>query len=369
VTQSLCIAHGGDVSDPSGGTDRVSAIAGGLQSRGFDVSLVVPEPEETLPDELDDVSVHPVSTGAPVGGSLARAASVARAAKRVANQRGAQLQLEHSTFAGVATLLGISDFVLDIHDLGYARFDHVDTPFAPALKRGVHWLERRAAATASDIVVVSEYMRSALADWNVPPSTVSVVPNGFFPERIASARDVSTVEGRVCFLGTLHPKVDVEAFERIASLSSVSELVVVGDGALRDRVDSLAERHDSVRAPGRLPDNEAFELLASAAVAVNPQTQSELQRSSSPVKLYYYAALGLPMVVAPGPTVVEELVERHAAVAASGSEAVAEAVDGLLSDDEHRTNVGVNARDASEAFRWARRIDMFETIYRNTSEV
>jgi len=87
------------------------------------------------------------------------------------------------------------------------------------------------------------------------------------------------------------------------------------------------------------------------------------------VKLYYYAALGLPMVVAPGPTVVEELVERGAAVTATGGEAVAEAVDGLLSDDEHRTNVGVNARDASEAFRWARRVDMFETIYRNTSEV
>lgn len=368
MTKSLCIAHGGDVSDPSGGTDRVSAIAGGLQDRGFDVALVVPEPASTLPDKLDNVSVHPVSTDAPVGESVARAASVARTAKRVANQRGARLQLEHSTFSGIATLLGISDFVLDMHDLGYARYDHVDTPFAPALKRGVHWLERRAVSAASDIVVVSEYMRSALANWQRGPSEVSVVPNGFFPERVASARDVSTVDGRVCFLGTLHPKVDVGAFERVASLSTVSELVIIGDGALREQVDSLAEQHDSVRATGRLPDHEAFDLLASGAVAVNPQTQSELQRSSSPVKLYYYAALGLPMVVAPGPTVVEELEEEDAAVTADGSEEVADAVDGLLSDDKRRTNVGVNARDASEAFRWARRVDMFETIYRNTSE-
>jgi glycosyltransferase involved in cell wall biosynthesis len=347
----------------------VTALASGLQERGIDVTLVVPEPSGSVSDRLENVAIHSVSVDGVGDISFVRAAKIAREADRVADRENARLQIEHSTLAGVGTLVGASNYVLDMHDLGYARFDHVQHPLSPVLKRGVRWLERRAVRSAADIVVVSEYMQSALEDWGIDSEQVNVVPNGFFDERIESAEGLETVEGRVCFLGTLHPKVDIEAFQEVASLSNVSEMVVIGDGAQRDSIESLAEGNESIRVMGRLPDEEAFELLGSAAVALNPQTQSELQRSSSPVKLYYYAALGLPMVVAPGPTVVEDLVERDAAVTAVGGEAVAEAVDELLSDDERRANVGVNARDASEAFRWARRVDMFETIYRNTSEV
>jgi glycosyltransferase involved in cell wall biosynthesis len=168
-------------------------------------------------------------------------------------------------------------------------------------------------------------------------------------------------------MGTLHPKVDVEVFEQVASLSGVSDLIIIGDGAQRNKVERLADDYDSVRATGRLPDEEAFELLGSASIAINPQTQSELQRSSSPVKLYYYAALGLPMVVAPGPTVVRELVERDAAVTADGSRMVANRVENLLSDDERRSALSGNAREAAESFQWTRRIDKFETVYLNTT--
>jgi glycosyltransferase involved in cell wall biosynthesis len=249
-----------------------------------------------------------------------------------------------------------------MHDLGYARFDHVQHPLSSVLKRGVRWLERRAVRSAADIIVVSEYMQSALEDWGIDSEQVTVVPNGFFPERIESAVDLETVEGRVCFLGTLHPKVDIEAFQEIASLSNVSEMVVIGDGAQRDSVESLAENNAAIRVMGRLPDKEAFELLGSAAVAINPQTQSELQRSSSPVKLYYYAALGLPMVVTSGPSVVDRLVETDSAVTAERGK-VADTVEGLLEDDSRRNELGSNAREAAQEFRWDRRIDTIERVY------
>jgi len=358
----ICIAHGGDVSRPSGGTDRVTAIARGLQRRGFDVTLVVPEPDGPPSEHLAEVDTYPVSTDGLSEVSVGRAARIARKAHRVAEREDAQLQFEHSTLAGIATLVGISEYVLDMHDLGYARFDHVQTPASPVLKRIVRWLERRAVQDADDIVVVSEYMRAALEDWGIDSEDVAVVPNGFFPERIELARDVQRVDGRVCFLGTLHPKVDIRALGEIATLPAVSELIIVGDGALRDRVDSLAETHESVRAMGRLPDSEAFELLGNADVAINPQSSSELQRSSSPVKLYYYAALGLPMVVTPGPSVVDELVELDAAVAARTDD-FADSVASLLENRNRREALAANARDAAIGFRWERRAEAFAQLY------
>jgi glycosyltransferase involved in cell wall biosynthesis len=366
----LCLAHGGDVSQPSGGTDRVTALAAGLQEDGFDVSLVVPEPDAALPPRLDGVDVYPVETSRlGVSNALTRAETVASIGRRVARERSAMLQLEHSTLAGIGTLRGCDGYVLDIHDIGFARFDHVDSPAAPALKRGLAWLERRAVDRAAHVVAVSEYMyRTLREEWGVADDRVTVVPNGYFPERIEGCGDGETVPGRVCFLGTLHPKVDVETLEMIARSPAVSELVIVGDGAQRDRVDELTTEVDPVRATGRLPDAEAFELVARARVLVNPQTDSELQRSSSPVKLYYYAALGKAMVVTEGPSVVDELVSARAAKGVSSRRSFVGAVEELLDSPDLRRELARNARRLAKEFTWDERTSELAAMYRELEE-
>lgn len=370
MTRKLCFAHGGDVSTPSGGSDRVTALASGLQERGYTVHLVVPTPDAALPDRLADVTVHLADPSGMLPGALGRASAVARTAIRVAERENAMVQFEHSTLAGIGSLQGAAGFVLDMHDFASARFDHVETATAPLLKHGVAWLERLAVRRASRIVVVSEVMRDALVDrWAVPESDITVVPNGYFRDRIEPHRNVSPVQGRVCFLGTLHPKVDLRALEQLAESEPVSELVVIGDGAKRAELDRLCREHDALRATGRLPDADAFDLLASAEVAINPQDESLLQRSSSPVKLYYYAALGLPMVVAPGPSVVSTLVDRDAAVTARGADTVTAAVGRLLADASRRAELGANALEAASRFRWSRRIDMLRRQWSQMLEV
>jgi glycosyltransferase involved in cell wall biosynthesis len=357
----LCIGHGGDIGEPSGGTERVSAIAAGLAERGVDVTLVVPRPSESVPDRLDAVDC--VYVDSPPS-SVARAANVARTAAREAESRGATLQLEHSTLAGVGTLAGVDDYVLDMHDLGYSRFDHVDTPAAPLVKRVVNQLEERALARADRVVVVSEVMTELIERlWDVPRESVTVVPNGYFPETVEPFRDAPPVEGRVAFLGTLHPKVDVDTLVAVAELPAVTEMVVIGDGARRDRIERAAERLESLRTTGRLPDDEAFELVASAEAVINPQTVSAIQRSSSPVKLYYYAALGKPMVVTPGPSVVETLVRHEAAITARSRRNFVDRVEALLEDSALARRLGENALQAAERFTWSDRINQLKGMY------
>lgn len=357
----LCIGHGGDVGEPSGGTERVSALAAGLAARGADVTLVVPTPSGSPPDRLDAVDC--VYVDSPPS-SVARAAKVARTAKREADARDATLQLEHSTLAGVGTLTGVDEYVLDMHDVGYSRFDHVDSLAAPVVKRAVKRLEGRALARADRVVVVSEVMATLIRQlWDVPSESITVVPNGYFPETVEPFHEVSTVEGRVVFLGTLHPKVDVETLVAVAELPAVTDMVVVGDGAGRERVERAAGRIESLRTTGRLPDEEAFELVASAAAVVNPQTVSAIQRSSSPVKLYYYAALGKPMVVTPGPSVVETLVRREAAMTARSRRHFVDRVRAVLDDATLAARLSANASRVAEEFTWPDRVDAFEALY------
>jgi glycosyltransferase involved in cell wall biosynthesis len=357
----LCLGHGGDLGEPSGGTDRVSALAAGLTEHGFDVTVVVPTPSGPVPDRLDPVECVYVD---PPPSSALKAAAVARRAAKRARDDDAVLQLEHSTLAGIGTLTGVDGYVLDMHDLGYSRFDHVDTPAAPLLRRTVKHIEKRALRRADHVVVVSEVMADLVERlWDVPSGSVSVIPNGYFPETVAPFHDVPTEPGRVVFLGTLHPKVDVDTIVAIAGLSAVSEMVVIGDGAQRDRLERAAEQVDALRTTGRLPDGDAFELVASAAAVVNPQTVSAIQRSSSPVKLYYYAALGKPMVVTPGPSMVESLVRHGAAVTARSRRNFVDRVRAVLEDPTFAATLGENAQHVAEDYIWQNKIDSFKEFH------
>lgn len=362
----LCIGHGGDMGEPSGGTERVSALAAGLAGRGVDVTLVAPTPSDSVPDRLEPVDCLYVDSPS---FSVARAAKVARTAAREAATRNAALQLEHSTLAGIGTLAGVDDYVLDMHDVGYSRFDHVDSAAAPAIKRIVKRLEKRALERADHVVVVSEVMADLIQQlWDVPSESILVVPNGYFPETVEPYHDVSTVEGRVAFLGTLHPKVDVDTLVAVAELPAVTDMVIIGDGARRDRIERAAGRLESLRTTGRLPDEEAFELVASAEAVINPQTTSAIQRSSSPVKLYYYAALGKPMVVTPGPSVVNALVRREAAITARSQRHFVDRVRAVLNDAALATRLAENASQAAEEFTWPDRIRMFEELYPSSGD-
>lgn len=368
MSEHVVIAHGGDVSQPSGGTNRVTAFASGLADRGRDVTLVVPAPDQELPDRLSNVHVSTMSvpnTG--LADQPVRAVAITRRANRIASRTDATVQFEHSTLGGVGQLLGAQEYVLDMHDLAFESPLYGDLPAGSLVQRAIRRIEGRAVRGAAAVVVVSERMRELVSDaWDVAPESITVIPNGYFDDEIEAYRTAETVPGRVTFLGTLHPKLDAEAFFETAALPEVDELVVIGDGAKREALEAgKHERElDSLRIMGRLPDEEAFELLASSSVAVNPQQSSGLQRASSPVKLYYYAALGVPMVVSEGPSLVEELAADGAAVAVAPRASFADAVQGVLQDDEQQRDMSTRAEETAKTMRWQRRINHLANLYR-----
>ena len=367
----ICLAHGGDLSEPSGGTDRVAAFAGGLAARGAAVTVVAPKPAKALSERFDDVEFVPVGVGTRgIIDQPVRALAVVRRAKRVARERGARLQLEHATLAGVADLLGCSGYVLDMHDLAHASPLYGDLPLGGGLQRAIRHVEGRAVRNAERVVVVSERMAErAAAAWDLPRERFRVVPNGYFPDAVAPYRDTETVAGRVVFLGTLLPKVDLGALTDVARLPAVEELFVIGDGERRGALERAARSVPKLTVTGRLPDREAFSLLASAAVAVNPQHASGLQTVSSPVKFYYYAALGRPMVLTAGPEAADWLADAGAAEVVSAGDAFAERVADLLGDETRRERMESAAAAAGRDATWERRVEQMAALYGLTPEM
>lgn len=367
MSDSIVIAHGGDLSHQSGGTNRVSAFASGLAANDHNVTLVAPEPNGVLPDRLEAVDTSFVSV--PNSGVIdqpIRAAAIARRARTHANDSGVTVQFEHSTLGGVGQLFGEREYVLDMHDLAFASPLYGDLPLGSAVQRVIRGIEGRAVRSASAIVVVSENMKRLVREeWDVPAEKIRVIPNGYFADTVRPYRADEMVSGRVTFLGTLHPKLDATAIYEISALPEVEEMVVIGSGAKEEELREGKEERglEALRIEGHLPDEEAFRLLSRSAVAINPQHRSSLQRASSPVKIYYYTALGLPMVLSAGPSVAAKLDEEGAAETVQSEESFVTAVQNVLSDEEQRSEMQATAERLSDEFSWSHRVTSLSEVY------
>jgi glycosyltransferase involved in cell wall biosynthesis len=358
MTSDICLAHGGDMGEPSGGTDRVTAIASGLLDDGYDVSLVIPDPSDELSDTLSGVSVETVSVATHgVSTQPKRAYKIARRAQQVTRREDAFLQFEHSTLAGVGTFSGDEPFVVDMHDFAFQSPLYGDLPLGSLVQRFIRYIETRAVNRARHIFVVSGTMKELVCtEWGLPDEKVSVVPNGYFEDRIAEFRDLSPVDGRVTFLGTLHPKLDAETFVEIAELPTVHELVVIGDANKREELERASESVPALRVTGRLPDEEAFRLVGTSELALNPQHPSELQAASCPVKLAYYAALGIPAVVTAGPDLADWLADRGCVEVVKPGGDFVRVVNRVLSSEGLRDEMAASAREAAGELTWSHRV-------------
>jgi glycosyltransferase involved in cell wall biosynthesis len=87
------------------------------------------------------------------------------------------------------------------------------------------------------------------------------------------------------------------------------------------------------------------------------------------VKLYYYAALGRPMVVTPGPSVVETLVGRGAAITARSRRHFVDRVRAVLEEPSFADRLGRSARETAEEFIWTDRVSSFENVVRSRERI
>ena len=174
-----------------------------------------------------------------------------------------------------------------------------------ALAQGIAQLLLR---EADGIVCVSEEVAAWVAELRGHREEVWVVPNGV-DERMFAPRPESRPEPLpppgvplIGFCGSFRPWHGVmellDAFRLVRRDVPNAELVCVGDGPLRGPFEEKARDlglADVVHLPGQLPQDRVSAYLGGATVAVAPYPVIE-DYYFSPLKLYEFMALGLPVV-------------------------------------------------------------------------
>ncbi|MFB6187173.1 MAG: hypothetical protein ABEI86_09950, partial [Halobacteriaceae archaeon] len=159
--------------------------------------------------------------------------------------------------------------------------------------------------------------------------------------------------------GSLRKLIDIDAIINVAESPKVNELIVIGDGPQRESLETKKQNRsiDSLRITGSLPDKEAYSLVSSSQVAINPQKPSKSQLATSPVKLYYYAGLETAIVASTGPSLVRNLTEFGGAVGIGEQVSTArQGVELLLRNQQFCQEVSSRAKEFALNCTWDRRI-------------
>jgi len=237
--------------------------------------------------------------------------------------------------------------------------------------------EKWTLTKADAVLAVSAPLADHVASLGIPAERIHVVPNGVDPSIFRPGPADPATRSRwgldgapiLGFVGGLRPWHGVESlpplFEKLARRHEGLQLVIVGNGPLRDTLSlEISKRGLASRTvlTGALPQEEVPPLLREFAAALAPYPPPEHPFYFSPLKLFEYMACGAPVVASAVGQIAEVVRDGETGFLCppGDMDAFEAACDRLLSNPSLRQSVGeAAAREVGERYTWdanARRV-------------
>ncbi len=254
-------------------------------------------------------------------------------------------------------------------------------PAKAAAVRAMRAGESRVVRAASEVVVLSDFMRTEAIALGAQPASITVLPGGIDTERFSPGPPVAHpwAEGRAPLVFTarrLVPRTGVgelvEAFARIGAAVADARLVLAGrgplEGEIRARIDALGLR-DRVLMLGWVSDEELVGWYRAADLVVMPTQELEGFGLTTAEAL----ACGTPVVGTPAganPEVLGRLDEALSTRDAS-PQAIADTAIELLREPRRLAELAASARAAVyPALGWDAVADRYLELYeRHQAEI
>ena len=223
------------------------------------------------------------------------------------------------------------------------------------LHRLAKWSEEYVWRNADAVLPVTEVLAGRVRTAGVPAARIHVIPNGINESEFshlpgpAEAKKRLGLEGR-CVLGFVGFMRDWHGLERVVEFMARSDrtdlhALFVGDGPARAAVERRAcelELQQRVTITGVVQRGEVPAVLAAFDVALQPA----VVEYASPLKLFEYLAVGLPVLAPDAPNIREVLQNGVNAILFDPDDdsAFARGLARLCEDDALRRRLGAAAR-------------------------
>jgi alpha-1,3-rhamnosyl/mannosyltransferase len=267
---------------------------------------------------------------------------------------------------GVASMRSRVPLVVTVNDV--MALEHPDW-FTRANALQQRLVLPRALGAAANVIVPSDYTRERLlAQCDVDPWRVEVVPYGVGPAFAPGAADSAALERLgvkgpyVLTVGTLQPRKNlpaaVAAFERATAEGFPHTLVVAGARGWRDTAVAGMLQHPRIRVVGKVADEQLVELYRGADCLVFP---SLYEGFGFPV--LEAMACGTPVVCANRTSLPEIAGDAAVLVDPDDSAAFAAALAEVLSSSERREELAAAGLARAREVSWRRCADLTIAVY------
>jgi glycosyltransferase involved in cell wall biosynthesis len=244
-------------------------------------------------------------------------------------------------------------------NLGWTTQGIESFQISPPARARLHRLAQRLAVRrARRIVVPSAFLARLVEGWGVRTGRIHVIPNAVDPlsppDRPETKRRLGLGEAVVLSVGRLVSLKGVDGLI-LASAGQPWELVVVGDGPERSRLEGLAASLGrTVRFTGALGRAQLEEYYGAADVLVVNSIHEgfphvALEAMAAGVPVIAAAAGGIPEVVMPG---------RSGVLVPPGDDrALRSAIAALFADPDRRARLVERGRASAARFTWSALLD------------
>lgn len=302
----VCTDPGVPVFGSKGSSVHVQEVIRALRRRGAEVELFASRRGGEPPADLAELPVRRLPRP-PKGDTAARERAALAANRDLAEalRRAGPFDLVYERYAlwshagmthaaeqGIPALLEVNAPLIEEQAI---HRELVDTAAARRVAEQVF-------ATADRLLAVSGPVADYLAGFPGTEGRIVVLPNGVDPQRFAPRPKIERDGFTVGFLGTLKPwhglPLLIEAFARLHARSPDARLLIVGDGPERESLHAALDGHGLAGAAtftGAVTPEQVPDRLAAMDVAVAPYPDRP-DSYFSPLKLFEYLAMGLPVV-------------------------------------------------------------------------
>ena len=201
----------------------------------------------------------------------------------------------------------------------------------------------------------------------VDEDDISYIPNGIALKKMKSNVQTKRNTDQIFFIGRLEKRkgalYTIKAFEILKRRKPDLELLIGGDGPLRDSLESYVERNhiDGVKFMGFLSDEEKFHYMSTCGVYTSPALYGE----SFGIVLAEAMAFGAPIVAHKneGYEWVLKGTGRLSLVDVHDIEAYADRLQLMLEDQELRSAWQKWAKSYVKQFDYKIVVDQYESLY------
>lgn len=305
------------------------------------------------------------------------------AALRVARRQKAEIIHAHWVIPGGLT----GALVARILGIPLAVSLHGSDIFVAQQRRQFGWVAGWVFERAAVVTACSQHLRKGALRLGAAPDRVHLVAWGADPERFhpgvptmdRSRVGLSPDDVILVALGRIVPKkgfdVLVRAMPPLVEAYPYVHLIIGGDGSQRAGLADLAVSlgiADHVHLPGRIPWNDVPAFLAMGDIFVLPSVRDASGNEDGlPTVLLEALSLGQPVVASRigGVPLVVKPGENGILCPSGNTEALSQAIAGLVGDDRLRARLGEAARaSVQEQFNWTEVAGRFAALFTNAVE-